>query len=197
MNRKTIGLAMCGSFCTFARVLDAFSALDREQYDLVPIQSQAAYATDTRFGAAADFRARLEALCGRPIIHTIEEAEPIGPQKAPRRARHRPLHRQYASPSSPPASPTAAVTLAAKAHLRNEPPDRPRRLDQRRSGRQRREPRRASKPPRNYYFVPFGQDSAIRRSPVPSIADFSQLSAALAAALQGQQLQPMLCGART
>ena len=53
MNRKTIGLAMCGSFCTFARVLDAFSALDREQYDLVPIQSQAAYATDTRFGAAA------------------------------------------------------------------------------------------------------------------------------------------------
>ena len=53
MNRKTIGLAMCGSFCTFARVLDAFSALDREQYDLVPIQSQAAYSTDTRFGAAA------------------------------------------------------------------------------------------------------------------------------------------------
>ena len=48
MNRKTIGLAMCGSFCTFARVLDAFSALDREQYDLVPIQSQAAYSTDTR-----------------------------------------------------------------------------------------------------------------------------------------------------
>ena len=45
MNRKTIGLAMCGSFCTFARVLDAFSALDREQYDLVPIQSQAAYST--------------------------------------------------------------------------------------------------------------------------------------------------------
>ena len=81
MNRKTIGLAMCGSFCTFVRVLDAFSALDREQYDLVPIQSQAAYATDTRFGAAADFRARLEALCGRPIIHTIEEAEPIGPKK--------------------------------------------------------------------------------------------------------------------
>ena len=26
MNRKTIGLAMCGSFCTFARVLDASGA---------------------------------------------------------------------------------------------------------------------------------------------------------------------------
>ena len=104
MNRKTIGLAMCGSFCTFARVLDAFSALDREQYDLVPIQSQAAYSTDTRFGAAADFRARLEALCGRPIIHTIEEAEPIGPKKL--------LDVLVIAPctgntSSPPASPTA------------------------------------------------------------------------------------------
>ena len=32
MNRKTIGLAMCGSFCTFVRLLYAFSALDREQY---------------------------------------------------------------------------------------------------------------------------------------------------------------------
>ena len=104
MNRKTIGLAMCGSFCTFARVLDAFSALDREQYDLVPIQSQAAYSTDTRFGAAADFRARLEALCGRPIIHTIEEAEPIGPKKLLDVLVIAPAIR---SPSSPPASPTA------------------------------------------------------------------------------------------
>ena len=72
MNRKTIGLAMCGSFCTFVRVLDAFSALDREQYDLVPIQSQAAYSTDTRFGAAADFRARLEAMGGYDLTHTGE-----------------------------------------------------------------------------------------------------------------------------
>ena len=121
MNRKTIGLAMCGSFCTFARVLDAFSALDREQYDLVPIQSQAAYSTDTRFGAAADFRARLETLCGRPIIHTIEEAEPIGPKKlldvlviAP--CTGNTLAKLAAGIADGP------VTLAAKAHLRNERP---------------------------------------------------------------------------
>ena len=136
MHRKTIGLAMCGSFCTFARVLDAFSALDREQYDLVPIQSQAAYSTDTRFGAAADFRARLEALCGRPIIHTIDGL---------------------------------AGNAASLGALLNR---------------------------RGYYFVPFGQDSAIKK-PRSLVADFPQLPAALAAALQGHQLQPMLCGART
>ena len=165
MNRKTIGLAMCGSFCTFARVLDAFSALDREQYDLVPIQSQAAYATDTRFGAAADFRARLEALCGRPIIHTIEEAEPIGPKKlldvlviAP--CTGNTLAKLAAGIADGP------VTLAAKAHLRNERPDRPRRLDQRRSGRQRREPRRAFKPPR-LLFRPLRPGQRHQKAPFP------------------------------
>lgn len=194
MNRKTIGLAMCGSFCTFARVLDAFSALDREQYDLVPIQSQAAYATDTRFGAAADFRARLEALCGRPIIHTIEEAEPIGPKKlldvlviAP--CTGNTLAKLAAGIADGP------VTLAAKAHLRNERP-----IVLAVSTNDGLAGNAASLGAllnrRGYYFVPFGQDSATKK-PRSLVADFPQLPAALSAALQGQQLQPMLCGART
>ena len=194
MNRKTIGLAMCGSFCTFTRVLDAFSALDREQYDLVPIQSQAAYATDTRFGAAADFRARLEVLCGRPIIHTIEEAEPIGPKKlldalviAP--CTGNTLAKLAAGIADGP------VTLAAKAHLRNERP-----IVLAVSTNDGLAGNAASLGAllnrRGYYFVPFGQDSAIKK-PRSLVADFSQLPAALSAALQGQQLQPMLYGAKT
>ena len=184
MNRKTIGLAMCGSFCTFARVLDAFSALDREQYDLVPIQSQAAYSTDTRFGAAADFRARLEALCGRPIIHTIEEAEPIGPKKL--------LDVLVIAPCT---GNTLAKLAAGIAHLRNERP-----IVLAVSTNDGLAGNAASLGAllnrRGYYFVPFGQDSAIKK-PRSLVADFPQLPAALAAALQGQQLQPMLCGART
>ena len=35
------------------------------------------------------------------------------------------------------------------------------------------------------------------KKPRSLVADFPQLPAALSAALQGQQLQPMLCGART
>ena len=81
MKKTTLGLAMCGSFCTFSRVLDAFEALDRERFDLVPIMSQVSFETDSRFGPAAQFRERLEALCGREIVHTIEEAEPFGPKK--------------------------------------------------------------------------------------------------------------------
>ena len=191
MNRKTIGLAMCGSFCTFARVLDAFSALDREQYDLVPIQSQAAYATDTRFGAAADFRARLEALCGRPIIHTIEEAEPIGPKKlldvlviAP--CTGNTLAKLAAGIADGP------VTLAAKAHLRNCRPillapstndglaASARNLGQLMA--------------RKYiYLVPFRQDDP-EEKPASLVADFSLVADAAQAALEGRQLQPVLLG---
>ena len=81
MKKRTLGLAMCGSFCTFSRVLDAFETLDQELYKLVPIMSQASFETDSRFGPAAQFRERLETLCGREIVHTIKEAEPFGPKK--------------------------------------------------------------------------------------------------------------------
>ncbi|MFR6375473.1 MAG: hypothetical protein ACLUN5_02795 [Oscillospiraceae bacterium] len=50
MKKRTLGLAMCGSFCTFSRVLDAFETLDQELYELVPIMSQASFETDSRFG---------------------------------------------------------------------------------------------------------------------------------------------------
>lgn len=56
MKKRTLGLAMCGSFCTFSRVLDAFETLDQELYELIPIMSQASFETDSRFGPAAQFR---------------------------------------------------------------------------------------------------------------------------------------------
>ena len=59
MKKITLGLAMCGSFCTFSRVLDAFEALDREIYDFVPVMSKISFETDSRFGPAAQFRERL------------------------------------------------------------------------------------------------------------------------------------------
>ena len=54
--RPTVGFALCGSFCTFRKAIDALRALTA-QYAVVPIFSDAAWETDTRFGASADFRA--------------------------------------------------------------------------------------------------------------------------------------------
>lgn len=121
MKKRTLGLAMCGSFCTFSRVLDAFETLDQELYELVPIMSQASFETDSRFGPAAQFRERLETLCGREIVHTIKEAEPFGPKKLLDALVIMPctgntLAKLAAGIADGP------VTLAAKAHLRNERP---------------------------------------------------------------------------
>ena len=54
-----IGFALCGSFCTFSRVLDVLERLKTQYPNIIPILSEASYTTDTRFGAAADFRARI------------------------------------------------------------------------------------------------------------------------------------------
>ena len=191
MKKTTLGLAMCGSFCTFSRVLDAFEALDRERFDLVPIMSQVSFETDSRFGPAAQFRERLEALCGREIVHTIEEAEPFGPKKL--------LDVLVIMPCTGNTLAKLAsgiadgpVTLAAKAHLRNERPvivavstndglaGNAANLG-------------ALLNRRGYYFVPFGQDSAFKK-PRSLVADFAKLPQTVDAALRGEQLQPMLYG---
>ena len=66
--RPTVGFALCGSFCTFRKAIDALRALTA-QYTVVPIFSDAAWETDTRFGASADFRAEVTALCGtEPLL---------------------------------------------------------------------------------------------------------------------------------
>ena len=194
MGETRIGFAMTGSFCTFAKVMPQMKRLVEAGYRVTPIMSEAVYTTDTRFGRAADFIAQAEEITGEAVIHTIAQAEPIGPKKlldalivAP--ATGNTLAKLAAGIADGP------VTLAAKAHLRNERPivlavstndglagnavSLGALLNR-----------------RGYYFVPFGQDSAIKK-PRSLVADFPQLPAALAAALQGQQLQPMLCGART
>ena len=189
MKPITLGLAMCGSFCTYARVLDAFRALADTNYALVPIMSQASYETDSRFGSASAFRTQLEEICQHEIIHTIEAAEPIGPKKlldalviAP--CTGNTLSKLAAGIADGP------VTLAAKAHLRNERPivlavstndglaGNAANLG-------------ALLNRRGYYFVPFGQDSAFKK-PRSLVADFTKLPETIGAALRGEQLQPML-----
>ena len=46
---------------------------------------------------------------------------------------------------------------------------------------------------RNVYVVPFGQDDPVEK-PRSLVADFGKIPEALAAALAGAQMQPMLLG---
>lgn len=77
---KKLGFAMCGSFCTFSHCFDVLERLISSGWEVIPIMSYNAYTIDTRFGKAADHIKRLEEMCGREVIHTIDGAEPIGPK---------------------------------------------------------------------------------------------------------------------
>lgn len=94
MKRK-VGLALCGSYCTYATV---FAELEHlcDQYDIVPIMSENAAVTDTRFGKAEDFKARLEELTGRVVIETIAAAAPPHLGKNARHNQSIGIQRKYA-----------------------------------------------------------------------------------------------------
>ena len=79
-DKKRLGFAMCGSFCTFSHCFEVLENLIKAGWEIIPIMSYNAYSTDTRFGKAAEHVKRLEEMCGREVIHTIDGAEPIGPK---------------------------------------------------------------------------------------------------------------------
>ena len=190
MNEQlTLGFAMCGSFCTFDAVLTQLEAMRAEFPKIVPIMSTVSYETDTRFGTAADFRARLESACGQPIIHTIAQAEPIGPKKLLDVLVIAPCTGNTLAKLANGIADTP-VTLAAKAHLRNE---RPIVIavstNDALAGNAENIGKLLARG--HYFFVPMRQDNAIKK-PRSVVADFTRLPETIRAALDGRQLQPLL-----
>lgn len=184
----TIGFALCGSFCTYDRVFPVMERLGKS-YELIPIFSQSAYSTDSRFGNAEAHIARAEAICGRPVLHTLAEAEPIGPKKM--------LDALIIAPCTGNTLAKLAhsiadgpVTMAAKSHLRNgRPVIIAISTNDALAGAAENIGKLLSR--KHYYFVPFGQDDAFGK-PTSIVGDFSKIPQALEMALEGKQLQPLL-----
>ena len=65
MKKERIGFAFCGSFCTHKKVLEQYLLLTQEYETVIPIVSESAASTDTRFGSAADFLKTVETAAGR------------------------------------------------------------------------------------------------------------------------------------
>ncbi|MBE6827819.1 MAG: dipicolinate synthase subunit B [Ruminococcaceae bacterium] len=183
-----IGFAMCGSFCTFKKATDLLDRL-KEKYSIVPVMSEAAYGTDTRFGKAEEHISRIEEITGKSIIHTITDAEPIGPKKLLDALIICPCTGNTLGKLANGITDTP-VTLAAKAHLRNGRPllisvstNDALAASAKNIG--------ALMNYRNIFFVPMRQDDFINK-PNSIVADFDMTEAALEAALDGRQLQPVL-----
>lgn len=121
MQTKTVGFALCGSFCTFKKVIPQMKKLVDNGYKVIPIMSPTAYSTDTRFGKAEDFNKEIEEICNAKIIYTISGAEPIGPKELLDALVIAPCTGNTLGKLSNGISDTS-VTLATKAHLRNQRP---------------------------------------------------------------------------
>ncbi len=116
-----IGYCFTGSFCTFSRSLRSLCELIDLGHDIVPIMSENAYYTDTRFQKAEEFSTRVENLCGKNVIHTIVDAEPLGPESPLDLLIVAPCTGNTLSKVASGITDTAA-TMAVKAHLRADRP---------------------------------------------------------------------------
>ncbi len=184
-----VGFAFCGSYCTWEKGMAALEQVGAEFSEVFPIVPELSAVTDTRFGRAADFLRRMEEVCGREVITTIREAEPIGPKKLLDVLVVAPCTGNTLAKLANGITDTS-VTMAVKAHLRNLRPV-------------------VIAPSTNdglsislknigelmcrkhYYFVPFGQDSP-QGKPNSLAADFGLIPETLRGALEGRQIQPVL-----
>lgn len=187
-DKIRLGFAMCGSFCTFKLVLEELERLAKD-YDITPIMSQGAAFTDTRFGKAEDFRRRVAEICGRELITTIADAEPIGPRALLDVLVIEPCTGNTLGKLANGITDTP-VTMAAKAHLRN---GRPLVLAVSTNDALGASARNIGTlmNAKNIFFVPVRQDSP-RGKPASLVADFSETAAAIKSALEGKQTQPLL-----
>lgn len=115
-NKKRLGFAMCGSFCTHEKAVETMMKLS-EYYDIIPILSSNAARCDTRFGSASALNEKIVCICGVSPVKTIVEAETFGTSN--------PLDLLLICPCTGNTAAKIAngitdtpVTMAAKAHLR-------------------------------------------------------------------------------
>mgnify|MGYP000147953841 CR=1 FL=1 len=180
---------MTGSFCTFSKAFTAMEALRDLGCDILPIMSLSAGTTDTRFGTAQEHIKRAEKICGKRVIMSVCDAEPIGPKKLLDILIIEPCTGNTLAKLANGITDTP-VTLAAKAHLRNERPVL--------IGLATNDALSAAASNigrlmnvRNIYFVPMKQDDPSGK-PRSVICDFDLTERSMQAALNGVQLQPLL-----
>ena len=80
LEGKNIGYVFTGSFCTFRKSIEELKNIIKQKANVIPIMSFNSYNEDTKFGKAQDFIKEIEDITGNKIIHTIQDAEPIGPK---------------------------------------------------------------------------------------------------------------------
>lgn len=189
LEGKKVGFVITGSFCTFEKTIEQLKNIVKEKAEVIPIMSHNAYNMDTKFGKAKDFIKQIEEITGKEIIHTIQQAEPIGPKHMTDIMIIAPATGNTMAKLANDIIDTSA-TMAAKSHLRNNLPlviapstnnglganavNIAKLLNR-----------------KNYYFVPFKQDNPITK-PRSIVFDPTYVIKTLEYALEKEQIQPIL-----
>lgn len=184
-----IGFAMTGSFCTFSKCFEQAEILKNMGAEIVPIMSESASGTSTRFGTADENIKKLSEIAGKDVITSITDAEPIGPKNMTDIMVVAPCTSNTASKLANSITDTS-VTMAVKSHLRSGKPV----LlaiasNDSLSGSAKNIGELFNR--KNYYFVPMLQDDC-NKKPASLVAEFSMLPEAISSALDGIQLRPII-----
>ena len=188
-NKIKLGLCVTGSFCTFTNTLKMVGELITLGYDITPVFSYNVATLDTRFMKQADFERLIVQKTGKTPVKTIPDAEPFGTKNAVDIMLVAPCTGNTLAKLTNGITDTP-VTLAVKAHLRNNRPvvialssNDSLAANARNLGR--------LLNTKNYYFVPFGQDTPDAK-PNSLVADLNFVPKTLEYALRGKQFQPVV-----
>lgn len=183
-----IGLGVTGSFCTFKNLLVSLNQIIDAGHDVVPVFSYVVSAFDTRFFKAKAFEDEIIRLTGHTPIKTIVEAEPMGTVKGVDLMLVAPCTGNTLAKIAHGITDTP-VTMAVKATLRNNKPvvlsvssNDALGANARNIG--------TLLNTRNLFFVPFGQDSPLKK-PNSLIADTSLILPTCEKAIEGKQITPL------
>ncbi|MBE6737659.1 MAG: dipicolinate synthase subunit B [Ruminococcus sp.] len=191
MTDKTVGYAICGSFCTFSKTIPQIKKLVDSGVRVLPIMSQNAYSTDTRFAKAEEFISEVERITGEKIINTISGAEPIGPKKMCDLIIVAPCTGNTLAKLANGVTDTA-VTMALKSHLRIKRPVLLCIATNDGLGASAQNIGRLINT-KNIYFVPFSQDDP-HNKPNSLVSDFELIYPCAEKALKNIQYQPVIKG---
>ena len=189
LTNKRIGFGITASHCTYEEVVPKITALRELGAIVVPIVTHSVLAAATRFGTGDEWVKKIEEAAGAKVISTIADAEPLGPKA--------PLDCMVIAPMTgnslsrfANAATDSPVLMAAKATMRNGTPvvigistndalglngvNLMKLLNS-----------------KHIYFIPFGQDDPYKK-PNSLISDFNLIAPTIEAAINHQQLQPIL-----
>ena len=183
-----IGLGITGSFCTHNRALVTAKKLVEAGHNVFPIVTDVVVKTDTRFGKANDFLQKLKEITKNEVVHTITQAEPLGPKGIIDVIVIAPCTGNTLSKLAN-AITDNAVTMTAKSLMRNNKPVVVAVATNDGLGLNFENIAKLTNT-KNVYLVPLHQDDPTNK-PKSLIADWEKVESTINFAMEGKQIQPL------